>query len=198
MRGLELRWLYLALDDHFAFEGLLGVFLVQGEWGNSLVIAELGRVRWFEGPIVLDSWRSLGLRGPVGNGDVLTYHVLVLIEEMRLLDHLGERLLLEFAVVMLTLCLCYRSWPVEVIGHVGDRASEVALLAVLTFLNRVGADVWRLRDDLSGVLLAPEVLLDLNEVSLVFISGLIVSLLDLALVLETLLISGRDLSSSVF
>ena len=106
MRGLELRWLYLALDDHFAFEGLLGVFLVHGEWGNSLVIAELGRVRWFEGPIVLDGWRSLGLRFPVWNDDVLTYHVLVLIEEMRLLDHLGEGLLLEFAVVMLTLCLC--------------------------------------------------------------------------------------------
>ena len=100
--------------------------------------------------------------------------------------------------MMLTLCLCYRSWPVEVIGHVGDCASEVALLAVLTFLNRVGTDVWRLRDDLSGVLLAPEVLLDLDKVSLVFISGSIISLLDLALIFEAFLISDSNLSFTVF
>ena len=88
MRGLELRRLYLALDDRFASDSLLGVFLVIREWTNSLVIAGLGRVRWFEGSIVLDSWCSLGLGGPVWNRDVLSNSVLVRIEEMGLLDHL--------------------------------------------------------------------------------------------------------------
>ena len=88
MRGLELGRLYLALDDCFASDSLLGVFLVIREWTNSLVIAGLGRVRWFEGSIVLDGRSSLGLGGPVWNRDVLSNSVLVRIEEMRLLDHL--------------------------------------------------------------------------------------------------------------
>ena len=77
MRGLELGRLYIALDDRFASDGLLGVFFVIREWTNSLVIAGLGRVRWFEGFIVLDSWCSLGLGGPVWNRDVLSNSVLV-------------------------------------------------------------------------------------------------------------------------
>ena len=88
MRGLELRRLYLALDDRFASDSLLGVFFVIWEWLNSLVVAEFGWVRWFEGSIVLDSWCSLGLGSPVWNRDVLSNSVLVCIEEMRLLDHL--------------------------------------------------------------------------------------------------------------
>ena len=101
-------------------------------------------------------------------------------------------------MVILTLCLSELLWPVVVIGHVGDCTSEVNLFAVLTHLNRVGANVGRLRDDLSRVLLASEVLLDLNEVSLMFISGFIISLLDLALILEAFLISDSDLTFSVF
>ena len=88
MRGLELRRLYLALDDSFASDGLLGVFFIIGERANSLVIAGLGRVRWFEGSVMLDSWRSLGLGGPVWKRDVLSNNLLVCIEEMSLLDHL--------------------------------------------------------------------------------------------------------------
>ena len=77
VRGLELRRLYLALDDSFASDGLLGVFFIIGERANSLVIASLGRVRWFEGSVMLDSWRSLGLGGPVWKRDVLSNNVLV-------------------------------------------------------------------------------------------------------------------------
>ena len=69
---------------------------------------------------------------------------------------------------------------------------------MLTSLNRVGADVGRLNDDISRVLLAPEVLLDLDKVSLVFISGSIISLLDLALIFEAFLISDSNLSFTVF
>ena len=100
--------------------------------------------------------------------------------------------------MILTLLLCKFPWSVEVISHVGDSASEEDLLADLTVLNRVGSDVWRLRDYLSRVLLAPEVLLDLNEVGLMFISGFIISLLDLALILEAFLISDSDLPFTVF
>ena len=55
-----------------------------------------------------------------------------------------------------------------------------------------------MRDDLSRDLLDPEVLLDLDEVSLVFISGFVISLLDSALMLKAFLISGSDLSITVF
>ena len=77
VRGLELRRLYLALDDSFASDGFLGVFFIIGERANSLVITGLGRVRWFEGSVMLDSWRSLGLGGPVRKRDVLSNNVLV-------------------------------------------------------------------------------------------------------------------------
>ena len=100
--------------------------------------------------------------------------------------------------MIFTLCIREELRPVEVVLHVGDRAAEVALLAVLAFLNGIGADVGRLRDDVARVLLAPEILLDLHEVSLMFIGGLVVSLFNLALVLEAFLISGLDLSLTVF
>ena len=198
MRGLELRRLYLALDDRFASDWLLGVFLVIGEWANSLVIARLGRIRWFEGSIVLDGWSSLGLGCSVWNRDVFSNSILVRIEEMSLLNHLREWFLLKFAVVILTLCPSEFLWSVIVIRHVGDSSSEVYLLAVLTSLNWVSSDIRRLNNDISRVLLASEVLLDLNKVSLMFISSSVISLLDLALILEAFLISDLDLSITVF
>ena len=100
--------------------------------------------------------------------------------------------------MILTLCIRKELWPVIVVLHVGDRAAEVDLLAVLAILNGVGADIWRHSDDITRVLLAPEVLLDLDEVSLMVIGGPVVSLFNLALVLEAFLISGLDLSLTVF
>ena len=86
MSGLELRFLILAFDGDATSDGLLGVLLVYGEWGNSLVVAKLGRVRWLEGPVVLDGRRCLRLGFPVGNRDVLLQHPPVCVEEVRLLD----------------------------------------------------------------------------------------------------------------
>ena len=100
--------------------------------------------------------------------------------------------------MVLTLCLCELLWPVVVIGHVGDRSTEVYLLAMLTTLNGVSSDIRRLNDDISRVLLVPVILLNFNKVSLMFISGSVISLLDLALILEAFLISDSDLSLTVF
>ena len=100
--------------------------------------------------------------------------------------------------MVLTLCLCELPWPVVVIDHVGNRSTEVYLLAMLTILNGVGSDIRRLSDDISRVLLVPVVLLNFNKVSHMFISCSVISLLDLALMFEAFFISDSDLSLTVF
>ena len=100
--------------------------------------------------------------------------------------------------MVLTLSLCKLLRPVVVVFHVRDRASKVNLLTNLTFLYGVSSNVRRLYDHISRVLFAPEVLLDLDKVSLMFICSSVISLLNPALILEAFLISNSNLSFTVF
>ena len=164
MRRLELGLLFLALDGHFASEGLLGVLDVLGERGDRLVVASLGGVGGLERLVVLDERRSLGLRCAVRDLWVLFKDLLVRIEGVRMFGPLAEWLILHHRLRVFAFSLSKILGSIVVVFHVDRRASKIHLFAVLASLNRVSSNVRWLNDDVCRVLLRAIVLLDLHEV----------------------------------
>ena len=64
------------------------------------------------------------------------------IKGIGLFGSLGERLILKHRIMVLSLNPCKLLRPVIIVLHVGHRSTKGNLLANLTFLDRVGANVW--------------------------------------------------------
>ena len=129
---------------HFARQWLLRVLLIVRERGQRFIVADLRRVRWLEGLVMLHGRDGLSRRGSRGERNILTNHGLVRIEEFRLFDLLGEGLFLHESLSSKTLFPSNFLWAVKVALHVGDGAAERGLLTDVTFLRWVDQEIaWR-------------------------------------------------------
>ena len=113
-------FIFDSFDRHLARNWLLGILLVEWEGRKSRVVATARWVRWPEGLFVHHSGCSLRLESAFYHGRVLRKNSLVAVERISPLGLLGERLVLQHAVMVLAFGQSELLGPVVVVFNVGN------------------------------------------------------------------------------
>ena len=138
---LELSFIFFAFYRHSSGDWFLWILFVVRELCNSFVVTFLRWMRWFKGLIMLYGGSSLGFWYSMGDCYIFLENFSMSIKGIGLFSSLGERLILKHRVMVLSFLPCKLLRSVIIVFHVGYRSAKGNLLANLTFLDRVGANV---------------------------------------------------------